>query len=279
MSSHEEVLLVPEVNSGSAGWCLIRVNPSETGCPVVRSHSPIIAETWSGGGPPSLVHGYAVTTSQVTAVTVEGGSSIPTRTETALPDGLRAVAVEIRGKLAEDARLPGFAPLNGGGARIDQSTETRPKPGEYGRPLRSEVPTREVKNLAQPTSGVCRISAEKLAGLTVDGGSVISHVRSYSGLIGQGFISCASTSYSLDGWPLLAGMLLDASDPGATPPPLPAMKPLPGHPGIFQAPGSETWSPRRIIATRVHGAWLVVSRAKLQQRLALLEHLRATVHE
>jgi hypothetical protein len=53
---------------------------------------------------------------------------------------------------------------------------------------------------------------------------------------------------------LTAAVLLNAADPGATPPPLPGMKPLQGHPGLFEAPGPSG----EMAARRIPGAWLVV---------------------
>jgi hypothetical protein len=274
ISESREVLLVPSLNAGWVGWCVISVDPSFGGCPPGRSRPPILAESWSSGGPPRETDGYAVTTSQVVAVSFDGEPAIPTHAEAALPDGLRGVGLEIRGKslLEESETIPRFTPLNEKGEVIPRPTEARSLPQG---PLGMEVPTRNLRNPGHPTSGACRISAEHLNGLMVGGGSVITRIAAYSGLMGQGFLSCGSTSYNLDGWPLLAGMLLNASHPGSAPPRLAAMRPLLGHPGIFEAPGSEE---EEMVARRVHGAWLVVARAKLKQRLSLLEHLRATVH-
>jgi hypothetical protein len=266
---HQEILLVPPMNAGSAGWCM--AIPPEGGCAAGRSRPPIVAESWTSGGPPTVTMGYALTTSQVLSVSISGGSSIPTRAEAALPDGLRAVVIEVRGLNPEHEQLPHFTPLNAQGERMLQSSgrgsEIR------GRGLASEVPVRNVDNPARPSSGACRISQEHLVGLKSEAGSVITVVKSQVGLIGQGFLSCASTSYKLDGWPLLACVLLDAGHPGADPPPLPNMKPLAGHPGIFEAPGPEG----EFVARRVNGAWLGVARAELGQRVTLLEHLHATV--
>jgi hypothetical protein len=261
------VLLVPRMDAGWAGWCL-------DGCVSGSSRPPVIAETWTSESPPTRTFGYALTTSQVLSVSIDGGSPIPTRAEAALPDGLRAVVIEIPGLNLETAeRLPRLTPLNASGETIPQAAG-RPKP-DYAGILGVEVPTRSLTNPARPTSGACRISSTHLAGLKIGGGSVITRVTSYSGLRGQGFISCASTSYSLDGWPILAGMFLNASHPGMTPPSLPAMQPLSGHPGIFQAPGTEG----EMVARRIPGAWLAVVKGQgLAQRLTLLEHLSATVH-
>jgi hypothetical protein len=55
------------------------------------------------------------------------------------------------------------------------------------------------------------------------------------------------------------------------------MKPLAGHLGIFEAPGDGN----EMAARRIPGAWLVVEENDgigLRVPLALLEHLRASVH-
>lgn len=94
-------------------------------------------------------------------------------------------------------------------------------------------------------------------------------------VIGRPFLSCASTSYSYEGWPLVAAILLDAGHPGSMPASLPAMTALPGHPGVFAAPVAEG----QALARRIKGAWLAVAQGhNLAQRLMLLDHLSAFVH-
>jgi hypothetical protein len=76
---------------------------------------------------------------------------------------------------------------------------------------------------------------------------------------------------------LRAAVLLDALQLGITPPPLPDMRPIAGHPGIFAAPGSQG----ETVARRIRGAWLVVEEQDgigLRVPVELLEHLRATIH-
>jgi hypothetical protein len=71
-------------------------------------------------------------------------------------------------------------------------------------------------------------------------------------------------------------VLLNASHPGATPPPLPGMKPLAEHRGIFYAPGCEG----ETAALRIPGAWLVVEEEDdigLKVPVELLKSLRATI--
>jgi hypothetical protein len=273
------VLLIPETNAGAVGWCLVNLSQTAAGCSATRSRLPIVAETWRGPGSERSIVGYAVTTSEVAAVIVQGGKPTPTYAEADLPAGLRAAAVELHGEYSSRKDgYPRFMPLDAADRPISQYTAEKTVPPQLSGPLMSEVATRTVVNPARPTSGVCQIKVGTLAGLSVGGGSVITDVRSYRGLIGQGFVTCASTSYTLAGWPLLASVLISASHAGAPPPPLPAMKPLPGHPGVFEAPGPDGSDEEdEMIARRIPGAWLVVSRAKSAQRLTLLERLRVVL--
>src|SRR6185437_14029482 len=68
---------------------------------------PIIAQADRGHGPPPVQTGIVLVRSGVSAVSVDGGSAIPTRTGSALPDHLRAAVVEIWGGRLEN--VPGFA--------------------------------------------------------------------------------------------------------------------------------------------------------------------------
>jgi hypothetical protein len=268
------IRLVPETEAGIAGWCVAK--PNGATCQEGRPREPIIAGSWSSSNPPPVTEGYALTLSQVAAVSVNGGPRIPTRHEAALPDGLRVVAVTIHG--VKPPRLSGASKRR----RFDLRFTARNVKGEpivelatpHPRLVATPLPTLSLQDPANPTSGVCRIeTATSLAGLVAEGGSVLTQVRPNRGLLGEAFLSCASTGYSLEGWSPVAAILLSASQPGSTPPSLPAMQRLPGHPGIFEAPGSNG----EMVARRISGAWLVVERAPLQQRLTLLEHLRATL--
>jgi hypothetical protein len=246
----------------------------------------VIEETWNGGNEPPETVGIAVTTDEVARMEISEGSSIatrvgdgisvPTRAEKGLPTELRVAVVKVDGKNLFGSHVTGpyFIPLNADGQVIPQPH------GETASQLILPISTRNVSDPANPSRGICEIKIRaRPRGLSANGGSVITEVHSYSGFVGQGFITCASTSYELAGWPLLATVLISASHPGARPPSLPAMKPLPGHPGVFSAPGGEEEGPEgELYARRMPGAWLLVSRAKPAQRLALLQRLRATVH-
>lgn len=277
-AKYDEVLLVPQLRAGWAGWCMVRVNPEgEGGCGGPRAHAPILAEDWSSGGPPSLTVARAVMSKEVISVGFGSEPPIRTRADAALPDGLRTVAIVIRGKelLSEDASLPRFIPLDGRGKQIPQ-TNSGPLEANQGVIAESQ-PTANAS--AAMASGLCEINAVRVSGLTRGEGEVITGARSYSGLIGQGFLACADTSYSLHGWSPLVSVLLSAEHPGSTPPALPAMTAVPGHPGTFQAPSEEPEPSEEMVARRIPGAWLVVSKGEgLQQRLTLLNYVHAKLH-
>jgi hypothetical protein len=105
-------------------------------------------------------------------------------------------------------------------------------------------------------------------------GSVTIRIKPVPQLIGQAFISCVETSYVyMKEHEIPAAVLLDAAHPGTTPPDLPGMKPLAGHPSIFETP------PNRF-ARRIRGAWLVVQEEdSIGPRVSveLLEHLHAII--
>jgi hypothetical protein len=268
-----EVLLVPPIQGGSSGWCLVVVDDS-FGCGGLQvPDSAIFTEAWGGEGTPGgseLIEGSAVTTSTVAAVSINGGAPIPTRTESALPVGLRAVAVEIHRRTGPSPTpLPHFTPLNASG-------EVIPQPSGQPQYASVDLPgTRGWKHPAQVAQGACRLTAAGLTRLSAQWGAVLTRISPYTGSVGRPFISCISTEFYLNNWPLLAGVLLDGGHPGTAPASLPAMSPLPGHPGIFVAPGAEG----QMAARRIPKAWLVVDGGKdLTQRLTLLQHLRATIH-
>jgi hypothetical protein len=268
--SHERILLVPPENAGWAGWCMKTGSTLISGCGAyARARPPILAETWSGHGegPSEVIQGFALTTSEVAYVVLKG-RRIPTRAEPMLPERLREVVIDFRGKGAGSGEpFPTMWPLNAQGHIM---------PTRRGQPLLIRSEPIRFSNGNHPAAGACRIEAEPIVGLVVGGGSVVASVHSYPNLVGQAFQACADSSYAINGQHLLATVLLSAATPGSTPASLPAALPLSGYPGIFYEPeveGNET------LAKRIGSAWLVVSKGESrQQRLQLLEHLSATVH-
>jgi hypothetical protein len=265
------VLLLPPGGGGEGGWCMTTA-PDE--CPSLYSRPvryPIVAETWGGYGSPPVDEGVVLTTSEAAAVSVNGSQAIPTRAESVLPDGLRAVVVELRGhNLFEDVR-PRFTALDSRGDPVPQATAPHAQ-------LRFLLPSQTWKHPASAPRGICGLQATPLAGLVVGGGSVMTEVRPHREVFGREFVSCANTAYLFKNWPIVAGILMDASHSGTTPASLPAMQPLQGHPGILQGPGPGPGVEGETIARRIPRAWLFVAEGEgLQQRLTLLQHLQATV--
>lgn len=218
---------------------------------------------------------YALTTSEVAAVSVAGGMPIPTTTNSTLPDGLRAAAVEVlrhNGRPSIERHCPRLTPLDAHGKPIGRK-------GKPGQPQTFRLPgTRKWEAPARPPSGVCELTHTQLPRETVAyEGDVATRIRPYHGLLGRALLSCADTVFiSHEEHHLTSAVLLSASHSGITPPPLPGMKPLGGHPGVFAAPGWEG----ETAARRIPGAWLVVEEEDdigLKVPVELLESLRATI--
>jgi hypothetical protein len=288
---NSHVLLAPELQGGWAGWCLARGFQTATegsyGCEQLTSTSsgPIFAEEGCDEDE-TRIDIYALTTSEVAAVSVYGGAPIPTTTHATLPDGLRAAAVEIirhNGHPSIASHCPRMTPLDAEGKPIREAGKRAARlrfakmlPGtrRWDRGVPGQNPG---WNARRPAHGACELRATQLPRETsARWGNVATVIRPEKGLIGQALMSCVDVTYFyLEEHALDAAVLLDASHPGATPPPLPGMKPLAGHPGIFEAPDSDEMAARRI-----PGAWLVVEENDgigLDVPVELLEHLRATI--
>lgn len=260
-----------------AGWCMTTGTATGTGCAAYTlARSPIVAESWTGHGEGSgeVMRGFALTAGEVRYVDLNG-DTVATRGDRLLPDRLRAVAVEVRGKgRSEGEPFPEMTPLNGHGLPI---------PTREGRPLNTRSEPIRFSNASHPPAGACRIELEPVAGLVVGGGSVVARLRSYPNLLGRALQACADSSFAFAGMHLLATVLVSAAHPGSRPPQAPAMLPLQGHPGIFHEPEVRGYE---ALARRIGDAWLVVADgegfpgskgASRAQRLTLLEHLRVRV--
>lgn len=274
---NSQVLLVPNLEGGRAGWAWSTT--ASTG-PIFAAQGCSESETG--------IYQSALTTSEVAAVSVYGGAPIPTTTNATLPDGLRAVAVEVvrqhgRPSVEQIGHCPTLTPLDaagkpirGTGTQAPRLTFTKKLPGtkEWDRGVPGEHPGWNARPEAR---GACELRATRLPRETsARWGSVATVIRPEKGLVGQALMSCVDITYFYLGeHALTAAVLLNASNPGATPPPLPDMKPLAGHPGIFEAPDSQEMAARRI-----PGAWLVVEENDdigLRAPVELLESLRATI--
>jgi hypothetical protein len=278
------------LDGGSAGWCIATTKTSSTskkgggvgGCGGVRtSTGPIFYETCQGGsrGKNSAETEVAVLTrGEVAFVAVAGGRPIPTESNSTLPGGLRAAAIELPGYriIAKPFAAPDpWSPCPRVTA-LDANAKPIDKQGRSGAPLTVQLPRQYWYRPEHPLSGVCQLTATRLPRDTVAiEGIVATRVRSLPELLGRAFISCVDTIYFYrDEHDLPAAVLLDAAHPGAVPPGLLGMKPLAGHPSVFEAPP-------HMFARRIRGAWLVVEEEdNIGSRVPveLLERLRATVH-
>ena len=275
---NSHVLLVPELQGGTAGWCMATATETATegssGCGAPRtSTGPIFAQGDCQGNDTKL-DTFVLTTGEVAAVSVAGGPPIPTHANSTLPDGLRAAAIEVLRNQGKPWPCPLVTPLAANGRPIR-------KRGITGKPLLFRLPgTQRWTESAHPPTGVCKLTATHLPRETVAyEGDVATRIRPYRGLLGRALLSCVDTVYiNREEHHLTSAVLLNAAHPGAAPPPLPGMRPLAGHPGIYEAPGSEG----KRAARRIPGAWLVVEEEDnigLRVPLELLESLRATIQQ
>jgi hypothetical protein len=290
---NSHVWLVPELLGGTAGWCLATGYQTTTesggGCGRLTptSTGPIFAEQGCDESETGI-HFYALTTNEVAAVSVYGGTPIPTTTNATLPDGLRAAAVEVlrhNGHPSLALHCPRLTPLDADGKPIrnagKQAVRLRfavrlPGTKRWDRGVLGEHPG---WNARRPAHGACELRATQLPRDTsARWGSVATVITPEKGFVGQALLSCVDITYFYLGEHALdSAVLLDASHPGATPPPLPGMKRLAGHAGIFEAPGDGS----QMVARRIPGAWLVVEENDdigLRVPVKMLENLRATVH-
>jgi hypothetical protein len=120
-----------------------------------------------------------------------------------------------------------------------------------------------------PSDAVCRLGQHGLPGLTPVWGHTVATIAPIHDSLGELFLSCVDTEYYLHGWPLAAGLLLDAGRPGRVLGSLPGANPVPGVAGAVDFPGA------RMSARRVGNAWLVIRGGSgSRQRLRVLEALR-----
>ncbi len=271
------VALVPPLQGGSAGWCVIDEEEA-LGCKGTRfKKGPIVAEDWTGqfgGQAPNITRGWAITSPEVVAVSLADGRRFPTHAEAALPNHLRAVVLELTLKAGEpqpgrQLPLPQLKPLAATGRMIPQHATA-------GLPFKIELLGTQWRSPGSPPAdGVCQIATAGVAGLTAEGGVVLTKLVPYRSPLGRPFLSCASTVYRLDQGVIRSSVLVDARHPGTTPAALPGMKPMPGKQSIFVAPGAEG----KILARRIPHGWLVVDGdyGRAARLAIVLEHLSATI--
>jgi hypothetical protein len=283
--SGAQVSLAPVLDAANAGWCMQTLTETVTATETERgraclepptSTGPVLAEECDGriGKKGAIV--FVLTQSEVASVSIAGGAQIPTTTNSTLPDGLRSVSLQAPEYMPKRAFFERHCPAV---SAFDESGNAIATNAERGFPLATRLPRRTWAHPERLPRGVCELTATKLRRGTVAWeGAVATRLRRVPGLLGQALLSCASTVYIHSGGHYItAAVLLDASHPGATPPPLPGMKALPQHPGIFEAPSSEG----QVVARRIPGAWLLATEetpSGLAVPVELLDNMRATIH-
>jgi hypothetical protein len=227
---------------------------------------PTYEAGWGSSGPPPVTSGFVLTTATVASISVNGSPHIPTRTDTAIPDGLRGVLVEFS---SPGSQLHDLSPQV-----VAFNSRDKPISRSEGSLGGSESGLNGVfwQRPSPTPHGVCELSETHLRGLTAQWGHVVPRLRSFPDLLAPALLSCIDTEYYLDNWPLDAAVVLNASRPGAPPEPLYDFAPVPGHPGLVESPSAGQ------VARRVRSTWIVVEGGKgLQQRLTVIAHLRASV--
>lgn len=266
----QHILLVPEIEVGAAGWCVVILDNGYT-CNAGRIVAPIFEQGWSESGPPQSTEGTALTTSEVAAVSIDGSKRIPTRSEPGLPDGLRAISVELPGYRLQDkghrSRRLRFTPLNARGERI-QRRVTQVHLAAFG------IPTTVVPEPTHPEVGECRIEDPSIPSLVATRSVIVSRVEPKKELLRGAMLPCASTTFESAGSSIVTTILLDAGDPGSEPGMLPAARPVSGRTGIVREAGAES----EVFARRIPGAWLVASRCNPRLCIALLSGLHVSLH-
>jgi hypothetical protein len=255
------VRLVPMLNVGQAGWCVVIEENRVTGgsaCGGVPTPSrPFLqVDGWSEGGS-RFSTTVAVTIPQVAAILVDGKRRVPTESLPALSYGLRAA------RIVTSLKNPGPAlvALDAQGHPIAQRQINTPFQGTV----------HSWRSPSRPAQGSCQLRASGLPGLSAHEGEVASAIRPFPDkLVGHAFLPCIATVYYLRHMPLKAMIVLDAANPRARAAALPDWKPVRGALGYFTEGG--------LTAKRSGNAWLVVAQGSgLAQRMSLLRHLTPTI--
>jgi hypothetical protein len=289
----------PYLNAGQSGWCAGVITTEQRrfrgwseGCGGTPG-TPIVAESYVAAEAHHATLDWAITTASVAAVRF-GRDVVRTRSDPHLPAGFRA-AVEIvapghtpsprsqrdvvhlhqmRGGVLVVSRPRTVEALDARGSVIHGASVLH---SAAPQPARRESARSHIQKTVYwappqaPPDRPCAIHSGQLAGPQPQWGNVATRIDPVLGVPGSAFISCANTEFYWRHWPLEAAVLLNAAHPGAEPAAFPQLQPVPGHPGVFDAPGGVQG---QLTGRRMNGAWLVVQGGEnLSQRLALLNGL------
>jgi hypothetical protein len=169
----------------------------------------------------------------------------------------------------------GVLPLDSHGRLI----ASHPSPGNGTFPRFWQAPSAITPNIHEPPyrgpihplPGVCELGEHGLPALTPEWGHAIGTISPAVDSVGELFLSCIDTEYYLHGWPLRAGVLLDARRPGR------ALGAIPGSHPVAGTRNVVNFDAGQLSARRVGDAWLVVQGGSgAAQRLQVLRALRIT---
>lgn len=293
------IVVEPSLAGGTAGWTsflvyslLGRPGPGGGGGGGYPTKGwPLFADSGGfttyapGHAPRGDVADYVLTGPEVAAVRV-GKLTIGTFSDPRLPVDDRAAVFFRRAAAPPAFAIPGtyrprhavrVVPLDTAGHVI----RTRLPQYQPSTPSRYwQAPSAVTPNIHEPPfhgpthppSGACELVQRGLPGLVPEWGHVISRIRPVTNSEGEVFLSCIDTEYYLHGWPLDAGVLVDAAQPGQVLGPIPGARPVVGHPGVVDLAAGQF--PGSLTANQVGQAWLVVQGgASLRQRLRVLQAL------
>jgi hypothetical protein len=268
------VRLYPATTVGEAGWCEVREEDGKVGGSACggapTAAMPFLMVMGSGEEKSPITTTVAVTIPAVASIEVNGRQRALPIAVPGLPYGLRAARIVTSRKEALAPSMkqavrregPVLVAFDAQGQRIPDGR--RYATYRQARVLSWRYPSR-------PAKGSCQLTVKGMPGLLARAGAVAFDIRPFPGtLVGQAFLPCVETKYSLSGEPIRALVMLNAGNPSAPAAELPNFKPVAHAPG-FYAQGSLT-------ATRYGHAWLMVGQgASRAQDIEVLRHLIATV--
>ncbi len=256
--------VTPQLEGGGYGWC-VKFAQGGSCATLPTRRAPIASGIALSEGAARQTHVLMLLGAEVHAIVAQGRPLPVTMLHGLLPPGVRLVRVDVgRTNLSWPF---GLTALDARGRPIAE-------PSGEARARQAHVRWWQAPERAP--SGPCTLRARGVPGLTPEWGHVARTVAPYdSPIVGRAFFSCIDSEYYLHRWPLLGAVLLDAQRPGRTPAPLPGEHPIPGDPGIVEAPGDFHGE---IAAERRGATWLVVAGGSgTAQRVMVLRHLAARV--
>jgi hypothetical protein len=279
--------ITPDVQGGSAGWCLTditffsRGGGGDTGCePAPTNAHPVVAlggtDLVTGTRSRSTVTGATVfiTTAAVAAVRLSSRLTVLTRRDRQLPHDYRvAIALVHRTVHRERPQSVLEGVYGEGGHAVGLDNDGKQIGPQAGSPLGGRVRlsggwwSQHGDGLRSPPAARCEVS---LPGLTARWGTVLRRIVAFPKEQRGTYLSCGYAYLSRGASRLDVAVLLDARRPGVKPRPLPGALPVAGHPGVYVQPTIQ--APSRLSRTRVLTPAPVLFRRLPGALLVLLPH-------